>query len=72
MAKKAALQKRIRQLEPGMVLARTVYSSDGCPLLHEGQELSRREIERLEQWRKRYVYVWPQEKAEEANMQKAS
>jgi hypothetical protein len=72
MGRKAALQKRISQLEPGMVLARTVYSSDGCPLLHEGQQLGLREIERLEKWRKRYVYVWPEEKAKKAKMQRAS
>ncbi|MFP4686937.1 MAG: hypothetical protein ACLFN5_02375 [bacterium] len=72
MATRAALQKRIQQLEPGMVLARTVYSSDGCPLLQEGQELGEREIQRLEQWRKRYVYVWPKEQAEEKRLQKAS
>lgn len=30
-----ATQKRIQKLEPGMVLARDVYSSDGCPLLNE-------------------------------------
>ena len=59
----SAKQSRIRELEPGMVLARTVYSSDGCPLLHEGKVLSGRDIERLENWRQRFVYVWPDEQS---------
>ncbi|MGM0380573.1 MAG: hypothetical protein ACQEP7_01155 [bacterium] len=69
----SAIQSRIRELQPGMVLARTVYSRDGCPLLHEGKELTEKDIERLENWRQRFVYVWPdKQSAPDKELEKAS
>ncbi|GEM_PF-4406412 len=61
MAKKkkvVAAQKRINELEPGMVLARPVYGPGGCPLLHKDKPLSRKGIERLRRHKKRFVYVY--------------
>lgn len=52
---------RVRELEPGMVLARNVHSSDGCVLLSEGDQLDIQDIERLKRWKKSYVYVYPPE-----------
>lgn len=53
------MQLRVRDLETGMVLARTVYSQDGCTLFKEGKRLDTRDIDRLRMWDKRYVYVKP-------------
>ncbi len=51
-------QKRIHQLEPGMVLARPVYGPGGCPLLHKDKPLTRKGIERLRRHNKRFAYVY--------------
>jgi hypothetical protein len=61
------MQKRVRNLETGMVLAKPVYSSDGCTLLQEGTVLKSREIERLRGWNKRFVYVRPDERKDTPN-----
>ena len=53
------MQKRVRNLETGMVVAKPVYSRDGCTLLQEGKVLNSRDIERLRGWNTRFVYVKP-------------
>lgn len=58
---RAMIQLRIRDLETGMVLAKPVYSKDGCTLLNEGNVIDTRDIDRLRQWNKRFVYVLPPE-----------
>lgn len=55
------LQLRVRELEKDMVLARPVYSRNGCTLLQEGKQLTTQDIDRLKRWKKRYVYVVPQQ-----------
>ena len=51
------LQVRVRNLETGMVIAKPVYTRDGCTLLQEGKELTTADIDRLNQWNQRYVYI---------------
>lgn len=47
----------IRQCEPGMKLAKKIFSSDGIVLLGDNQELTARLISRLEQCGVQYVYI---------------
>lgn len=53
----AVEQIRVRRLKSGMILARDIHSSDGCPLLQAGKELTRKDIERLKRWNKRFVFI---------------
>lgn len=53
-------QKRVRELSPGMKLARDVHSDDGSQLFQSGDTLSSSDIEKLENWNIRLVYVQPQ------------
>lgn len=63
-SKSPPLQIRIRNLETGMVIAKPVYTRDGCTLLQEGTRLSTKNIDRLNQWNQRYVYVHRESKNE--------
>jgi len=51
------LQLRVRDLETDMVIAKPVYTRDGCTLLPEGKQLTTQDIDRLNRWNQRYVYV---------------
>ncbi len=57
------IQKRTRKLEAGMVLHKPVHSRDGSRLFPEGQKLSKEDIQKLENWKVRFVYVEPAEEA---------
>lgn len=59
------MQKRVRDLNTGMVLAKPVYSSDGCTLLQADKVLTSRDISRLREWDKRFVYVKFQDNSED-------
>ncbi len=67
-----AVQKRTRQLEPGMILARDVYSNSGCPLINEGKELTQQDIHRLKQRNTRFVYVFLPEQTQAEELKPAS
>lgn len=66
------VQKRIRKLEPGMVLARKVYDRSGCPLMDKDRNLSQKDIDRLEQRDKRFVYVYTPGNEPETELKNAS
>ena len=51
------LQKRVRELESGMELAKPVHDRDGSRLFPAGKKLEADDIERLKQWKIRRVYV---------------
>jgi len=59
------IQMRTRKLESGMVLHKPVHSRDGSRLFPEGQELSKKDIRKLENWKVRFVYVEPAEETPE-------
>jgi hypothetical protein len=50
-------QKRVSELEVGMVVARPIHAEDGSRLMPEGTELSVEDIDRLKQWDVRRVHV---------------
>lgn len=62
VSSKAKVQLRTRKLEAGMVLAKPVHSRDGSRLFPEGQKLGENDIQKLQNWNIRFVYV---ESAEE-------
>lgn len=49
---------RVRDLEPGYVVARAVYNKDGCRLMLPGTTLDQQNIRKLEGWGKRAVHVY--------------
>lgn len=52
------VRKRVRELEPGMVLARPIHSSNGCRLKQAGDSLDPEDVERLRRWKTGTVYVF--------------
>jgi hypothetical protein len=52
------VRRRVRELEPGMVLARPVYSSEGCRLMQAGEPLDPGAVERLKRWKTGTVYIF--------------
>lgn len=61
------LQLRVRKLEKGMALSGAIYSHDGCVLLPQGTQPSAQDIDRLNRWDQRYLYVERQEDQEKPN-----
>ncbi|MFP4687316.1 MAG: hypothetical protein ACLFN5_04310 [bacterium] len=66
------VQVRPRRLEPGATLAKAVYSRDGSRLYPEGKELTNADIQRLQDWNVRFVYITPGEKSNKEKVRKAS
>lgn len=60
-----SIQMRTRKLKAGMVLTKPVHSKDGSRLFPEGQELSEKDIQKLDNWDIRFVYVEPVEEGTE-------
>lgn len=52
------LKVRIRELEPGLILARAVHSSDGTRLKQAGETLDQEDVERLQRWKTGSVHVF--------------
>lgn len=52
------IEMRIRELEPGLILARAVHSRDGTRLKQAGERLDERDVERLQRWKTGSVYVF--------------
>jgi hypothetical protein len=52
------VRKRIRELEPGMVLARPVHSSNGCRLKQAGEPLDSEDVKRLQRWETGTAYIF--------------
>lgn len=48
---------RVRQLSPGMVLAREVHTDDGSQLFQSGRQLSMEDIDRLNRFDIRAVQI---------------
>jgi hypothetical protein len=61
------LDMRVRNLKPGLILARPVDSDEGCRLLPKDTVLNQNDIQRLEGWKKRIVYVYNPEDLDENN-----
>lgn len=58
---------RIRELEPGLVLARAVHSSDGTRLKQAGEQLDEEDVNRLRRWKTGSVYVFDPEDTDREN-----
>lgn len=52
------IKVRIRDLEPGLFLARAVHSKDGTRLKQAGERLDEGDVERLQRWKTGSVYVF--------------
>ncbi len=66
------VQVRPRRLETGSTLAKAVYSRDGSRLFPEGKELQAPDIEKLKNWKIRYVYITTKETDDKEDVRKAS
>lgn len=55
---KSVQKKRVRELEPGMKLAREVRSDQGHRLFEKGDQLDEEKIRKLEDWKIRLVHVY--------------
>ncbi|GEM_PF-6896200 len=60
VTKTKGVQKRIRELAPGMELAKAAHSRSGSRLFDEGVTLSGADIDKLKNWNVRSVYVVPE------------
>lgn len=52
------IEMRIRDLEPGLILARAVHSRDGTRLKQAGERLDERDVKRLQRWKTGSVHVF--------------
>ncbi len=57
--KTKGVQKRVRELSPGMKLAKPAHSRSGSRLFDEGTKLTGADIDKLKNWNVRSVYVAP-------------
>lgn len=54
-----AKQVRVKNLAPGMELAKAVHSDGGSRLFEQDVKLTGSDIDRMKKWEVRYVYVKP-------------